>query len=79
LLLRKTNLPPSPVEEAPAARAATQICKHGNTGNFGNQQGTAQYDIPEFEQEFEGPEFEFAPENETACKQAVQQAAAASS
>src|SRR5918998_480856 len=37
----------------------------GNTGNFANQQGTSQYDIgDEFEQEFEGPEFEFAPENE---------------
>ncbi len=52
----------------------------GNTGNFANQQGTSQYDIgDEFEQEFEGPEFEFAPENETACEQAVQQSSAASS
>ncbi len=51
----------------------------GNTGNFANQQGTTQYDNPELEQEFEPPEFEFAPENETACEQAVQQAAAASS
>jgi hypothetical protein len=51
----------------------------GQTGNFGNQQGTSQYDNPESEQEFEGGEFEFAPENETACEQAVQQAAAASS
>jgi hypothetical protein len=52
----------------------------GNTGNFANQQGTSQYDISdEFEQEFAGPEVEFAPENETACEQEVQQAAAASS
>jgi len=55
------------------------LLQFGQTGNFGNQQGTDQYDNPEFEQEFEGPEIEFAPENETACEQAVQQAAAASS
>ncbi len=55
------------------------LLQFGNTGNFGNEQGTSQYDIPEFEQEFEGPETEFAPENETGCEQAVQQAAAASS
>ena len=36
-------------------------------------------DDGEFEQEFEGPEVTFAPENETACDQAVQQSAAASS
>ena len=56
------------------------LLQFGQTGNFGNEQGTSQYDIgPEFEQEFEPPEIEFAPENETACEQAVQQAAAASS
>ena len=55
------------------------LLQFGQTGNSANQQGTSQYDIPEFEQEFEGPEIEFAPENETACEQAVQQAAAASS
>src|SRR5829696_470163 len=56
------------------------LLQFGQTGNFGNMQGTSQYDFgPEFEQEFEGPEIEFAPENETACEQAVQQAAAASS
>ncbi len=55
------------------------LLQFGQSGNFANQQGTTQYDIPEFEQEFAGPEFEFAPENETACEQAVQQAAAASS
>src|SRR5215218_7950986 len=56
------------------------LLQFGNTGNFANEQGTAQYDIgDEFEQEFEGPEIEFAPENETACEQAVQQSAAASS
>ena len=36
-------------------------------------------DNGEFEQEFEGPEVTFAPENETGCEQAVQQSAAASS
>jgi len=56
------------------------LLQFGQTGNFPNQQGTAQYDISdEFEQEFEGPETEFGPENETACEQAVQQAASASS
>ncbi len=58
------------------------LLQFGNTGNFPNQQGTAQYDIgpdAEFEQEFEGPEIEFGPENGTECEQAVQQAAAASS
>jgi hypothetical protein len=55
------------------------LLQFGQTGNFGNEQGTAQYDQVEFEQEFAGPETEFGPENETACEQAVQQAAAASS
>jgi hypothetical protein len=56
------------------------LLQFGQTGNFGNEQGTSQYDISdEFEQEFEGPETEFAPENGTECEQAVQQAAAASS
>ena len=56
------------------------LSQFGQTGNFANQQGTSQFDIgDEFEQEFEGPEIEFAPENETACDQDVQQAAAASS
>src|SRR5215217_4616002 len=55
------------------------LLQFGNTGNFANEQGTSQYDIPEFEQEFEGPEIEFAPENGTECEQAVQQSAAASS
>ena len=51
----------------------------GNTGNFANEQGTTQTDIGEFEQEFAGPEIEFAPENGTECEQAVQQPSAASS
>jgi hypothetical protein len=55
------------------------LLQFGQTGNFGNEQGTVQYDQGEFEQEFEGPETEFGPENETACEQAVQQSAAASS
>ena len=36
-------------------------------------------DNGEFASEFSGGEFDFAPENETSCEQAVQQAAAASS
>ncbi len=58
------------------------LLQFGQTGNFANQQGTSQYDFgpdAEFEQEFEGPEIEFGPENATECEQAVQQAAAASS
>ena len=58
------------------------LLQFGQTGNFANQQGTSQYDLgpdAEFEQEFEGPEIEFAPENATECEQAVQQSAAASS
>src|SRR5918997_1621939 len=51
----------------------------GNTGNFTNQQGVLQYDSDADDIEFGGGEFEFAPENETACEQAVQQSAAASS
>ncbi len=55
------------------------LLQFGQTGNFPNQQGTSQYDNPELEQEWEGPEIEFAPENATECEQAVQQSAAASS
>ena len=58
------------------------LLQFGQTGNFGNEQGTSQYNLgpdAEFEQEFEGPEIEFAPENGTECEQAVQQSAAASS
>ncbi len=55
------------------------LLQFGQSGNFANEQGTSQYDIPEFEQEFEGPETEFAPENATECEQAVQQAASSSS
>ncbi len=51
----------------------------GNTGNFTNQQGALQYASDADDLEFGAGEFEFAPENETACEQAVQQAAAASS
>ena len=51
----------------------------GQTGNFTNQQGTLQFDSDADDLEFGGGEFEFAPENETACEQAVQQSAAASS
>ena len=50
-----------------------------NTGNFPNQQGALQYVSGVDDLEFGGGEFEFAPGNETACEQAVQQSAAASS
>jgi len=56
------------------------LLQFGQTGNAGNEQGTAQYDIAgEFSQGFGGQSLSFAPENETACEQAVQQSAAASS
>ncbi len=51
----------------------------GNTGNFTNQQGALQYASDADDLEFGGGELSFAPENETACEQAVQQSAAASS
>src|SRR5215204_4143622 len=51
----------------------------GNTGNFTNQQGALQYASVVDDLEFGAGELEFAPENETACEQAVQQSAAASS
>ena len=51
----------------------------GNTGNFPNQQGALQYASDVDDLGFAGGELEFAPENETACEQAVQQSAAASS
>ncbi|HEX2098450.1 MAG TPA: hypothetical protein VHF46_05275 [Rubrobacteraceae bacterium] len=51
----------------------------GQTGNAGNEQGTSQYDNPESSSGCGGQGLSFAPENETACEQAVQQSAAASS
>ena len=51
----------------------------GNTGNFTNQQGALQYASEVDDLGFGGPGISFAPENETACEQEVQQAAAASS
>ena len=51
----------------------------GNTGNFTNQQGALQYASDVDDLGFAGPGIGFAPESETACEQAVQQAAAASS
>ena len=51
----------------------------GNTGNFTNQQGALQYASEVDDLGFGAGELEFAPENETACEQEVQQAAAASS
>ena len=50
-----------------------------NTGNFSNQQGALQYASEVDDIGFTGPSVSFAPENETACEQEVQQAAAASS
>ncbi len=55
------------------------LLQFGQTGNFLNQQGTLQYATIGGDNEFAGPETEFAPENGTECEQAVQQAAAASS
>ena len=51
----------------------------GNTGNFTHQQGALQYASDVDDLEFGGGELSFATESETACEQAVQQAAAASS
>ncbi len=51
----------------------------GQTGNFTNQQGALQYASGVDDLEFGGGELSFAPESETACEQAVQQSAAASS
>jgi len=54
------------------------LLQFGQTGNVSNQQGTLQY-FTEGDNGFGGPSTSFAPENETACEQAVQQSAAASS
>ena len=51
----------------------------GQTGNFTNQQGALQYASDADDLGFSGPGIGFAPESETACEQAVQQSAAASS
>ncbi len=51
----------------------------GQTGNFTNQQGALQYASDADDLGFAGPGISFAPENGTACEQAVEQAAAASS
>ena len=51
----------------------------GNSGNFTNQQGALQFDSDVDDLEFDGGEFGFGPENETACEQDVEQASAASS
>jgi hypothetical protein len=54
------------------------LLQFGNTGNVLNQQGFTQYDTGDGGGAG-GPGVSFAPENETECEQAVQQAAAASS
>src|SRR5215203_1977643 len=51
----------------------------GQTGNFTNQQGTLQYASGVDDRGLAGPVIGFGPESETACEQAVQQSAAASS
>jgi len=51
----------------------------GQTGNFSNQQGTSQFFSDSDDNEFDGGQLSFAPENETACDQEVQQSSAASS
>src|SRR5215203_1977636 len=51
----------------------------GQTGNFTNQQGTLQYASGVDDIGLAGPGIGFGPESETACEQAVQQSAAASS
>src|SRR5215208_2909544 len=51
----------------------------GQTGNFTNQQGALQYASVVDDLGLSGPGIGFAPENETGCEQAVQQASAASS
>jgi len=67
----------------------------GQTGNIANQQGTSEFGDGGFghggffvrddndnnngDNEFRGPDVTFSPENETACDQGVEQAAAASS
>ena len=51
----------------------------GQSGNFGNQQGGLQYDSDSDDSEFGGGEIELTPEQEQACEQEIQQAAAASS
>ena len=51
----------------------------GQTGNFTNQQAALQDFSGADDLEFGAGEFEFGPESETACEQAVQQASAASS
>ncbi len=54
------------------------LLQFGQTGNEANQQGFTQYDTGDGGGAG-GPSLSFAPENETECEQAVQQAAAASS
>src|SRR5215217_2202609 len=51
----------------------------GQTGNFTNQQGALQYASVVDDLGLSGPGIGFAPESETGCEQAVQQASAASS
>ena len=56
------------------------LLQANNAGNFANQQGTLQYALPNAgDNEFAGPETDFAPDNATDCQQQVQQSSAASS
>ena len=58
-------------------RVAARLKEHNNessqAGNFANQRGTSQRFSIRCENEFEGGEISFDPENETECEQAVQQ------
>src|SRR5215213_3735855 len=49
----------------------------GQTGNFANQQGTSQFFSDSDDNELDGGQLSFAPENETACDQEVTQYSAA--
>src|SRR3954453_3006809 len=51
----------------------------GNTGNLQNSQGFLQYASQADDIQFEGSSFEFTPEQNVECNQAVQQSSAASS
>ena len=55
------------------------LAQFGNSGNSVNQQGALQYASEVDDLEFGAQETAFGGSNETACEQAVQQAAAASS
>lgn len=61
------------------ARQCVAPVQIGNTGNLQNGQGFTQFGSTSDDLEAEGSSFGFEPSVETACDQAVQQSAAASS